>query len=666
MTAEAASADSSTVVGQDAPSDSRVASVARALTIGAVIGAALVATLQLTFRSDWVTKFLVENALERTLRTRFIWSSLAGAGVGALATAAALLVSARRGAGVEATERWMRFLAPLAFAPFLAMLLRHRAWADRYEALLACALVVTLAFERVAAISFASVPQAVGSAWQWTAEKLPRVLRRHGPLVIIVVAAIFYSVFMTFYTVQWHYKLRTNNFDLGINNNLIYGGLSGDFLQSPVVFGNDPGKYLAAHAKFGVYFFLPIYALYPKPEMLLAIQATSLGLSAIPLFLFARRRISEWSSVIFGLAWIAYYPMHAANFYEVHDVPIAALFVLTAIWAVDTKRWVVFWITALAAILMREDMPVGMAVAGAVLLLTGHRPKSGLALAVVATGWFLFLRGYIMTAAGNWWFPKMYKDLWAPGQEGFTSVAKTLLSNPPYVFSTLLEKDKIFYVLHLVVPLALLPLRRVWAWVAMINGSLFTLLTTDYLPTITFSFHYVMHWAPYVFVAAVLVVSCIGRAGGDGRVHHRAALAAVAFATLVTSFNYGAFARRDTFKGGFSHISFDMSDLEKRRYAELQSMIALIPPDASVAATEKLGPHVSSRKLLYSMRKGPQGAEYVLAWRHDLGLERTKPTFKKTVKGTEYGVLERRGGFVLLKKGHDPSGNAELAEDWGL
>src|SRR5690606_38110936 len=106
--------------------------------------------------------------------------------------------------------------------------------------------------------------------------------------------------------------------------------------------------------------------------------------------------------------WLAYYPIHGANFNEVKFVPIASFFVLLAAWAADAKRWVTLGVACLIGMLLREDMPIGFTVLGLFLLVSGHRPLAGLVIAFVATSWFAFLRLYVMDDAGDWWLTKMY------------------------------------------------------------------------------------------------------------------------------------------------------------------------------------------------------------------------------------------------------------------
>ena len=139
------------------------------------------------------------------------------------------------------------------------------------------------------------------------------------------------------------------------------------------------------------------------------------------------------------------------------------------------------------------------------------------------------------------------------------------------------------------------------------------------------------------------------------------------FTTLVLTYNYGAFTRRNgSVKGGFHKVDFTWTEGDAKRYATLMDLIKDIPPDASVAATEKIGPHLSSRRVLHTMRNGPFGAEWVVASSKELKLSKTKPKLKEIVERGQYGVVRRVADFALLKKGYDTSANQKLIDDWGL
>jgi uncharacterized membrane protein len=650
------------------PDEDRYGIGSRVVLLATLLGCAVVVWAQFAFRSRWIADFLENNTLQSPdERTTLLAGFLAGAGVGAAAGSFCLYRLWYKRRSWLIAEQWAWFLSPLVALPILPIAFRFRPWQNRHQALLIVVLFGSLVVETLLSQALSSVPASVQEWWDSLAEQFPAKVRQLGPRTLVQVAALGYALFMSFFFVRWHYKLHTHNFDLSINNNLIFGGLHGRFLQSTVVFPSDPGMYLANHAKFGTYLFLPIYALWPKPETLLVLQSFLLGAAALPLYGFARRHVSEWMAAAVAVAFLCYYPMHSANFSEFQNVPIATFFIFLLVWAAETRRWLVCGLATAAALLLREDIPIGIAVIGGFMLLSGYRSRQGLIIAACALAYFVYLRFHVMDDAGEWWYPNMYKDLWADGAKGYKSVIKTLITNPLFVLGKLVVEKKLVYLLHLLVPVAFLPARRWYLWAAFLPGIMLTLLVTNYDPPTLFSFHYVMHWAPYLFLAVPIALEAIGKSLDGGAAKMRAAATTMVCASLVLTYNYGAFsARPNSLKGGYSFIDFGWDQAEADRYERLRSLADMIPSDASVAATETVGPHVSSRVQMFTMRHGPNNAEWVLASSRELKLSHTKPTLKAAVESGQYGVVRRNGEFALLKRGADTSQNRQLVIDWQL
>jgi hypothetical protein len=168
-------------------------------------------------------------------------------------------------------------------------------------------------------------------------------------------------------------------------------------------------------------------------------------------------------------------------------------------------------------------------------------------------------------------------------------------------------------------------------------------------------------------MAAVVALKLMGLEPGLGAIKRRAAFSTMLVASLVLTFNYGAFSRREgSFKGGFNRIEFRYTEREYNRYQALLELTRDIAPEDSVAATEKEGPHLSSRLKIYTMRRGPQDAKWIVASSRGLKLSKTKPTLKEAVESGRYGVVRRSMDFALLKRGHDTSENEKLLRDWQL
>jgi len=236
-----------------------------------------------------------------------------------------------------------------------------------------------------------------------------------------------------------------------------------------------------------------------------------------------------------------------------------------------------------------------------------------------------------------------------------------------FVLGKLITEAKVNYLLHLLVPISFLPARRWYLWAAFIPGTILTLLATDYKPLTMYTFQYVMHWTPYLFLATALALSAVARRVDFGLLRMRAAAGGMLLAATALSYNLGAFtAHTGTVKGGYFAVEFEFSDAERERYRALRELIAMIPDDASVSATEIAGPHVSSRKLMYAMRAGTQNADYLLIESHKLKLGRTRESLRGALESGQYGILARRADFGLFKRGQDPSKNAQIIQEWEL
>ena len=170
---------------------------------------------------------------------------------------------------------------------------------------------------------------------------------------------------------------------------------------------------------------------------------------------------------------------------------------------VDDRR---YWLCALAFIIAvgcREDVSVGLAILGACLALSGHRLVPGLVIAVTGAAYFVVIRFIVMPSFGGWGFQDIYKDLMPAGARSFGGIIATLVSNPIFTFLSLATSEKLRYMLQILLPLAFLPVRRSYLIASIVPGSIFTILTTRYPPTIDIGFQYSAHFTSYVFTAAV-------------------------------------------------------------------------------------------------------------------------------------------------------------------
>ena len=641
----------------------------RAAIVLSLVGAALVLFAQFTFKNDWVIGLLRDNTLPPDKRKTLIISLFAGAVLGGLVALVLTWVLRRRGHRAAAIERIAWLVAPLGLTPVFSALLKNKAWDEGLPILVTTALF-TVVLEGTLIRAFSVVPERALDWWHRVTAKVPGWLASHGPTVLVLIACIAFSLLMSRYAIVKHRSFLSAVFDLGINDNLTYNAYLGEFLRAPIFTGNraDGPPMLAGHAQFGAYLLVPFYAIRPSSEALLVIQASFVAASAIPLYFFSRRRLSPWVSACIALVYLANPALHGATLYEMTFLPIAAVFVLGIAWAVDAGRWWPFLLCLPCALSMREDVPVGLCVLGIAFMLSGKRLAMGAVLAVVSALYFGVMRFYIMNKAGAWGFPgMMYGELLIPDEPAsFGTVVKTLITNPLFVLKKLLIEQKLVYLLHLLVPIALLPLRRPWLLISLLPGAIMTLTTTNYGPTVSMGFQYVMHWLPFLFLAVPLALASFRTEPGIGPLKMRAALIAMILATIALTINFGAFGG-NKFRVGFDIYTPTLKLAGKERYRDLLVLTRQIPRDASVATTQRVGPHVSNRKEAYLTDDlGLQDAEYLLYARDELGTGLNRPLIVEAMKKGTYGLIEISGNFALLKKGYDTRRNKELVDAWAL
>lgn len=641
------------------------ANMALPVLILAVAGFALVTCVQMvalrpTSRFDYLSR----NFLG--LHGRMVMLATQGAGL-FVPLLASLVLILRWPAIVQRTLPLVAALAgpiiPLGLLPALFNLQFSHVSQLNYLLLLA---VFVLVFEPLVRRALQAVPQLeadrLRSLWRRRIPTLPS----WAPLTLVLLGSAAYAAYFGYFTIINHHRVGTTAFDLGIYDNLMYNALHGRLFKSPVLFGPAGGNYIAGHAEFGMLLFLPFYAIHPGSETMLIIQAIVLGFSALPLYLFAARLLSPWMAASVAFTYLFFAPLHGPNFYDFHWLPMAIFFHFWLYYAIAARR---NWLIALMLLVLfslREDVAVGLVLLGLFLLVTGIRPRLGAILTVLAATWFVVVRFVIMPRAGNWYFQNLYNELFADGESSFASVIKTIVTNPVYFLGTILKENKLTYVLHLLVPLAFLPARRASFILLLLAGVFFTIMTTGYGPTVSISFQYTTHWIPYLFLTTVLALFVMGaqKDGNDGLVRQRAAVVTLLLANLAHTYNFGAVLQHENFVGGFSRIEFAMTAADKMQYAALKELTAMIPRDASVAATEHEVPHVSTRLVSYPMRFPLTPVDYILLGRSHLD---NREVAAAALADPAYGLLaQRRDEFYLFKRGHQSPQTAAAKAQLGF
>jgi uncharacterized membrane protein len=609
---------------------------------------------------DHLLNYVVNNQLPAHARKYVVGDIGGGAGL-ALFAGVVVLVWRRLG-GLDAMERVARRLSPLCLAGLVPFFFFWQLWYGGREltfvTMVGAAVLVLQALVRIsletAPILPASLRARVGARLGAKLTAIRGV--RWLPFTLVLAGVAGYAIYFSVITIQNHFRLQTMGYDLGIENNLVWNAshFNRPLFKTSVIGGPD-STHLGYHETYISYLIGIFYRVYPQPQFLLGLQALLIGGAALPFFGFARRHVGDWTACLLALLLLFYAPLHGSNLYDFHYLPFAPFFLWWCLWALESRRNVMAVVAVVLTLATREDFSALLMVIGLYLVLTGERPRAGLVVTIISAVYFVVIKLILMPKFLNGYpaYINQYEGLLPEGENGFGGVLKTVFGNPAFTVNSLLEHDKVVYLLQIMAPLAFFPWRRPIGLLCTVPGFFFTMLATHYPPLITLSFQYTAYWTAFLFIAVVANLAWLKRQEETGapwaRRSRQAWLVAMTVGTLVTSYQFGIVLQRNTAWGGFSPFHVGVNDLDRSRHADLYAVIKQIPPDASLAAAETIVAQVSSRKNAYSLRIAYNEADYILA-RFPTGGE-DHGNLLTALKSGIYGLVVQKGEFALFKKG---------------
>jgi uncharacterized membrane protein len=616
-----------------------------ALVVAIILHAATVVLLSVD--ASFVSSNIMSAADRRLLLLVTLGAFAAAFAMGAL------VAMGDRERVISALDRVARLLCPALLLPLFLALLHHDFGTDVEEALLLA--VFVLGLDALMRVSL--------QAW----DEWPKVSQAPGPVrraltgffdrprlvfAVVIAIAVAHGIFMGTWAVWSHHRFSTFGFDLGQYDQVFQSTLHGRWMAIPTLTGNPEnwGDF-SSHADLATFYLLPLYALYPHAETLLVLQAALLAMVGVPLYLLASNHLPRWIALVIVLAWVLYAPLHGAQLYDVHMQPFGAAWAICAMAAIDRKKFRLYWVFFTLAILCREDVSIGLACLGLLMTLSGQRVRTGIATMAIATFYFFLMRFVVMQSTS---FAAMFKDLFPPGApQTFGSVIQTLISNPAFVGKTLMSWEKARYVAQIFAPIAFLPLRRPALWLLGIPAFILTLLSTQYMPTISIAFQYVANWAAYMFPASVISLAMYGTTP-EGRRKQSAAAVAMLFASIVASMQWGAYSTHLSVRAGFVDIPFARpSTADVAREAAVQALMKKVPEGMKLCSSDRVQPHTTQHLDNYSLKYGAEGCDYLI-WTDvgfDFGAEQAAQALSlKTIE-----VVGQKAGVTLAKKKQPPA-----------
>ncbi len=475
--------------------------------------------------------------------------------------------------------------------------------------------------------------------------------------VLTLAAVVFTGAVMAIAAWKWA-AFGYNAMDLAYFAQAAWNGAHGRFFA----FSIHPGTTLGDHAEWLLAPLGLVYAVIPHPLTLVFLQAAAIAASAFVLWRIARRSLPPSWALGAAVAFLLLPSAAGMALFEFHVLVFALPLLLLAADAYLEKRLGRFALFLGLALLVREDVALPVFCFGLVALVERRPWKWVMLPTVFATAWFAAMLQVIrrFSIGGDYKFFAYYGWLW-PFDPG--ALAQHLLTLPQLEF-----------LVALLMPLLFLPLVRPKWLVLSLPGYLQVALASWGAGAQLLGTHYLVLLLPGVLLAGIQGLSAVltGTLPAPLRFlakDRRAAALALGTAVLFSAATLGPFAR-----GAWITATERVADAPGRA-------LALIPDDASVAASERFLPALAHREDLIALRYlflgitqygsapyDPPPPDFIiydeddlLAWHASfptLGWtrDRYRPGFgrlRALIDNAAYGVVFRDGGVTVWRRGAD-------------
>jgi len=453
---------------------------------------------------------------------------------------------------------------------------------------------------------------------------VPRSLSTVDALAMALGAAAWTAV-VGWLALWRHNEFLSHRFDLGNMVQAVWSTTQGRPLE--MTDGAEQIVRLGAHVDPVLVLYAPLWWIYSGPQALILGQAAALAAGLYPVVRLALKYTgSRFTAALLG-SWYLAFPWviwNAIN--DVHPVTLAIPLLLYAIWFLDEHHLGRFALVAVLALTCGELIGLTIAAIGVWYAVRYRRRRAGFAIALAGTAWTATCLLLVIPAfqEGR---PSRYYSLFGSVGGSPRGLLETLLTDPGTVLGQVTSGADGRYVLLLLAPTALLALGQ-------------PLLLATALPQLgvnTLAEFWSTTQPRFQYVAAILAPTIAATIMSVGRFRPRMRPFAAALplvAAVICLAWWPPLPDEQEFLFGAREPA--------ARTSAMREAIGLVPADAPVMATNRLGAHLSARRGIYRFPERA-GAEWAVIDTRDAWLIH------------EFRVDEQRFGKLLIRLHDDPA-----------
>lgn len=445
----------------------------------------------------------------------------------------------------------------------------------------------------------------VGAIVQRVAHKSMSLSPRWCDRVMYVLVAGYMLLFTTLTVLRYlsfnvGYLDDYTSWDLGQYDQIIWNSLNGRLFENSFI--PDAPNFLGKTFAPILLAFVPLYAVWSTPIILLVVQTVALALGALPMYWFARVRIGRGLALVLGIAYLLSPAMQNTNVAEFHEVALLTPFLAYTTFFLLRRHYPGFLVCLALALLVKEEVAFIVVMFGAYLFLFQRQRALGGGLALFGIAWTLLLLQYVIPffRTGVWGGTFYYFGGGALTGGRYDYLGKsvseilvTVITRPDIILTELSQPSKIAYVLYLIVPLAFLPLAGIEISALSLPTFAYTLLSRyPHQQSLAAAYHAPI--LPFLFFGAAVGLERVLKWKFRNATLQPMALVAVVL--VASSCSYwleapGPFARK------YQPNRYVLNE----HTAIGHRLIELIPPGGIVAAQNELIAYVTHHRYVYEI-----------------------------------------------------------------
>jgi len=439
----------------------------------------------------------------------------------------------------------------------------------------------------------------------------------------VVIALLFAAVTMYITIHLIHDSYHSSAFDLGVFTQELKNTLHGQILYSPAIGASQ----FAPHFSPVLFLLVPLYWVFPYVQMLLVVQALLLAFGGYLVYVLAREyNYSPRTSLILEGLFFFNPLLWGVALFDFHTEAFVIPALLLMFFGMKKQNWLYFGLGLLFTLASKEDVVLVLGVFGAVLMIADywqHRKVSKISIVIFTSSVLTYGLGVLVSHLTSNGEPTR---LLSYITNRYTYLGKPLSVGIPLAFHTVFSMDSVFLIVAFLAPLAFLPLLSPkWSIPGLVvllsvilstNSSQHTMLMQYPAAALPFLFTAFMEASPGVMANPRIQYYL--------KITKNRAVTYLLILVFFISLNIILVGR------------IKVASLPDAHDAAINQIIAVVPDNATVTASNEIFPHLCTRT-----------DTYLDAWEGEkiaVGAGITKADWGFPDKDTEYVVIDYKDG----------------------